>query len=66
MPLLNKIGKKYFLGITAVLLVINIVNYSHFKAFNSFRMNDFFAGFFAGSLIVFLLTGTINYTKLKK
>ena len=66
MPLLNKIAKKYFIGITTVLLLINIVNYSHFKAFNSFRMNDFFAGFFAGSLIVFLLTGTINYTKFKK
>lgn len=66
MPLINKIGKKYFFGITAVLLLINIVNYSHFKALDSFRMNDFFAGFFAGSLIVFLLTGTINYTKLKK
>ena len=66
MPFITKIGKKYFFGITAVLLVITVVNYSHFKAFNSFRMNDFFAGFFAGSLIVFLLTGTINYTKLKK
>ena len=66
MPFITKIGKKYFFGITAVLMLITIVNYSHFKAFNSFQMNDFFAGFFAGSLIVFLLTGTVNDTKLKK
>lgn len=66
MPFINKIGKKYFFGITIVLLLINIINYSHFTAFNSFQMNDFFAGFFAGSLIVFLLTGTITYTKFKK
>ena len=66
MPFITKIGKKYFFGITAVLLLINIVNYSHFNAFDSFQMNDFFAGFFAGSLIVFLLAGMINYTKFKK
>ena len=66
MPLLNRIGKKYFIVIAAALVLINIVNYFHFQAFNSFRMNDFFAGFFAGSLIVFLLGGMIRNTKLKK
>ena len=66
MPFITKIGKRQYLGLTTVLLLITIVNYSHFKAFNSFRMNDFFAGFFAGSLIVFLLAGMINYTKFKK
>ena len=66
MSLLNKIGKKYFFIITTVLLLITLVNYSEFEGLETIRMNDFFAGFFAGILIALLLAGIVQYSKFKK
>ena len=66
MSLLNKIGKKYFFIITTVLLLITLINYSEIKAFDSIRMNNFFAGFFAGILLALLMAGIVQYSKFKK
>jgi hypothetical protein len=66
MSLINKIGKKYFFIITTVLLLITLVNYSDIKELKAIRMNDFFAGFFAGILIALLLGGIVQYSKFKK
>jgi hypothetical protein len=66
MLLINKIGKKNFFIITTVLLILTLVNYSEIKAFDSIRMNEFFSGFIAGTLIGLLLIGIIQYSKFKK
>ena len=66
MLLINKIGKKKFFIITTVLLILTLVNYSEIKAFDSIRMNEFFSGFIAGTLIGLLLIGIIQYSKFKK
>jgi hypothetical protein len=66
MLLINKIGKKNFFIITTVLLILTLVNYSEIKAFDSIRMNEFFSGFMAGTLIGLLLIGIIQYSKFKK
>jgi hypothetical protein len=66
MLLVNKIGKKNFFIITTVLLLLTLVNYSEIKALDPIRMNDFFSGFFAGSLIGLLLIGIVHYSKNKK
>lgn len=66
MSLLHKIGKKYFFIITTVLLLITLINYSEIRALDSIRMNNFFAGFFAGILIALLLAGIVQYSKFKK
>jgi len=66
MSLLNRIGKKMFFMIITVLLLMTLINYSNFESFNTIRMNEFFSGFFAGTLLALLIAGMINYTKIKK
>jgi hypothetical protein len=66
MSLINKIGKKYFVIITTVLLLITLINYSEIKGLDPIRMNDFFSGFVAGILIGLLLMGIVHYSKNKK
>ncbi|MCL6461582.1 hypothetical protein SAMN05444372_102184 [Flavobacterium micromati] len=65
MSLLNKIGKKMFFMIVTVLLIMTLINYSNFERFNVIRMNEFFSGFFAGTLLALLIAGMLNYTKIK-
>jgi len=66
MSLLNRIGKKMFFMIITVLLLMTLINYSNFESFRTIRMNEFFSGFFAGTLLALLIAGMINYTKIKK
>jgi hypothetical protein len=65
MSLLNIIGKKIFFIIITVLLLMTLINYSDFETFKVIRMNEFFSGFFAGTLLALLIAGILNYTKIK-
>lgn len=66
MSLLNRIGKKMFFMIITVLLLMTLINYSNFESLNIIKMNEFFSGFFAGTLLALLIAGMLNYTKIKK
>jgi len=66
MSLLNRIGKKMFFMIITVLLLMTLINYSNFESLDVIKMNEFFSGFFAGTLLALLIAGMLNYTKIKK
>lgn len=65
MRLNDKIGNKYYLIIISFLILINLINYSNIKSFESLRMNDFFSGTFIGILIPLAFVGMLNYIKTK-
>ena len=65
MILNDKIGNRYYLIIISFLILINLINNSNIKSFESLRMNDFFSGAFIGILIPLAFVGMLNYIKTK-